>query len=237
VQVAPALGLRIRQIAFRGKALLHVPDDPEEAGWPNLGGAGERMHPSWTYGRIAGEPSDTVVSMETDAISGSSIKHQAAKRVELSGDGCIRIGIASRRISRLPADERTRCAAVTEYVIGQSSAGFRVETRARDGAWTPVSLSATNVPPPKTKAKKEKEDRPGMAGNLPAGLTAVRVSLEDAGCMVEDRYATPGISGGSVLAVGGVLQVTVQSVPVTADRDKKTQWFERTIAVQPGTGR
>ncbi len=237
VRVASAIGLRIRQIEFRGRPLLRVSSNTDEEGWPAVGGAVERVYPSWTYGMVSGVPTETSVTMDTDHVSGSSVKQSASKRVELTEDGVIRITVGSQAISRLPGNDFTRCAHVTEYAVGTNVTGVAIEAMSTSGVWTAVAFSPSNEVPARVKGQKAGKPRRVLVGRLPASTTALRVALPSAGCVVDDRYVAPAIIGGSVRLADGMLRVSVETARASVPRDEKRLWLEREIRISGAADR
>jgi hypothetical protein len=228
VAAAPALGMRIRQIRFRGKGLLAVPADPKAKGWPNLGGASEAAFPGWTTGEVAGQPSSTGLVMRTEAGSGTTLKHLAEKTIVLGDNGAIRIGAASERVTRDPDYTNTRCNQLTAWQVGRKTDQFSVEARAPDG-WTPLafasSMAAAADPTKKTKT---------VEAVFPEGTSALRITLKGAGCVAEDWYEEPALLGGKAVydPAAGVLTTSMETKSVPTVLNEKRKWLERTLFVR-----
>ncbi len=228
VAAAPALGMRIRQIRFKGKALLAVPGDPKEKGWPNLGGASEAAFPGWTTGEVVEPPSSTSVLMRTEAGSGTTLKHLAEKGVALGSNGLIRLFVASERITREPDFTNTRCNQLTAWQVGRKADQFTVEARAPEG-WTPLSfassMAAAADPTKKTKT---------VEAVFPEGTSALRITLKGAGCVAEDWYEAPALLGGKATydPAAGVLTTSMETKSVPTVLKEKRRWLERTLMVR-----
>lgn len=136
VRVAPALGMRIRQILFRGQPLLRVANDPKEKGWPHVGGATEQVWPPWVYGAFVEPPSATAAVMRCEAGDGVTVKNVAVKEVVLPGSGEIRVAVTSERRVTQAEYGSTRAAPTMEYAIGAQREGVAVEGFLPDGAWS-----------------------------------------------------------------------------------------------------
>lgn len=242
--LAPAQAMRIRQIRFRGKPLLAVPDDPREKGWPNLGGCALNARPGWTTGQLAGSPTATGAVMTAGAGPGPTPTLTVVQETGMGPDGSIRITLTSERLSRDPISATNRCSHAMSYQI-EEGAGFTVEALTSNG-WqtvlTPEQAKSAAVAAATNGAAANPADKGGKAAKpepvpfaLPKDLTALRVTLPGAGCVVEDRFPAPRIQGGSVSfdRPSGVLKTSAETMPVTLPPKGATLWLERVIAVAP----
>ena len=237
VVAVPNLGMRIRQIRFRGKPLLRVPSEIKEKGWPQLGGAYENAFAGWSTGAVSGVAQSTQVVMRTNAGSGTSIKQSAAKTVTLEGNGVIRITVASQRVTRDEDFQNTRAALGMEYLAGRNPAQYRVEAKTATNGWVVLLPASTATPPPPAPAGG-KPGKPAKAVfvevPVPPGASALLVTLRATGCQVEETFVAPAIKGGTVSfdPATGVLRTLVNTASAGLDLKEPRQWLDRRLTVR-----
>ncbi len=229
VTAAPALAMRIRQITWNGRPLLHVPNNPNAKGWPNLGGAYEQVRSGWISGAFVGEPAATQLFMKADAISQGNIRQTALKTITVEADGTIRITVNGRRISREAGYEVARATLVTEYQAGKGNA-WRVEGLGPSGDWNPLLTSGGKGDAGQAAGETNRWEA-FLSGE---SLMALRVVFPSWGCAVEERCPLPGIVGGRMQyePLSGVLRTSLQTATNGLEFNKDRVWLERLFTVR-----
>lgn len=227
VKVAPALAMRIRQIMFRGRPLLVVPSDFREKGWPNLGGAYESTFVPWTHGELVEVASECHMRMRTEAGSGSTVKQEATKEVELFEPHTLRVRVATRAMARGNDFAHTRAAQVTEYLAG-TRAGWAVALQEGNGDWRTLLRWKPASPTPSP-----------LEAAIPPETSALRITLDAAECVIEERFVSPAIRGGKVSfdPRKGVLTTSAETVSVPLPEHRSQPWLERWWIFQASDGR
>lgn len=240
VEIAPNLGMRIRQIWFHDKPLLWIPEQEKVKGYPLLGGAFEQVNNSWRHGVVEGTPSATRVVMSTISESGWSVKQKARKTVELLADDVIRIHAEAQAMSRQHNAQFDSCMGKVTY-LAPGRTPPAVECR-MDGQWKSVTWQppTVNKPTAAKKKKKRKGKKPvASRWQVPAtkGVDAIRVTLPKLGCRVDERYPAPGVSlvmvSFSWNPKSGLLTTRCTTDARPVDAQKLTPWLEREICLTP----
>lgn len=242
VKVTPALGMRIRQIEFKGKPLLYVrPYDPKDKLYPNVGGCGEEAHYPWTAGEIEGQPTATSIVMQADAGSRGTPSQNARKSVTIGADGAIRIAAGTRLYPRQPGAS-TRGVMKMEYDVGSGMMDtFRIEILPGKGDWVqvhPAAAGSSNawkyLVKEQSRKDREKKNLVTHSMALPAGIRGLRLHLEKPGCIVEELYGGGASPGGSIefIRKEGVLVTAVKAREVAIEKETYTPWLDRTIRIR-----
>jgi len=227
--VAPALGMRIRQLRWRGQPLLHVPNDPQAKGWPNLGGLYEQVHPAWISGIWESIPSTTAAVMRADALSKGTARQSDQKRVHFDPDGTLRIEVRGRQVARSADDENTRATLVAEYQTARDES-WRVDLLTGPDRWESLTSRRTLEALRTGVATSEWT----MAGRE-APVEGFRVVLPKRGCVVVDQCLRPPLVKGRVEyhAASGVIKTFMQTGPHVLESKNESLWLERTLKIRP----
>jgi hypothetical protein len=196
VKVAPALAMRIRQIAFKGHVLLREPgpySKKPEPGYPSVGGAFEMVRNSCPTGLVVGDATGSSVLMEAEGGSGLHFKHYTRKSVTLEGNNTIRIRIQSKQVNRNKSYSQGNASSIAEYIAGKDTQAVKAFAKIGD-AWQALTFA---VPKPKD-AKAKPPPKAVLVAKLPEQCTAFRIHFTDRGIVVEDTIVTPAFRGGSL---------------------------------------
>ncbi|MEK7994924.1 MAG: hypothetical protein AAB403_14055, partial [Planctomycetota bacterium] len=242
VNVTPVLGMRVRQISFKGNPLLYIhPYDSKDKLYPNVGGCYEEAHYPWTLGEIDGQPTGTSITMQADAGSRGSPSQNARKTVAIGDDGAIRITAGTKLYPKQPGTS-TRGVLKMEYDVGPfKMSSFRIEILPQEGEWTqvhpPVAGAVskwTNLMKEQSKKEREKKNLVTHSMELPRGVRGLRLHLGKPGCTVEETYGGGVSPGGSIefIRKEGVLITGARAKGAEINKDAYTPWLDRTIRIR-----
>ncbi|MFQ5808675.1 MAG: DUF4838 domain-containing protein [Armatimonadota bacterium] len=211
VKVAPAAGGQLRQITYRGKQLLHVPRDPKEKRYPRTGGSSIALgKPAM---RVAGEPSPTRVELE-DAIEIPDWRYSSQRSVLQTVE--IDEGLGIVVTATMEPKAKPKAASVsTVYAAGKDITGVQLQYLTREGQWESAEIPA---------------DADGLAL---ANAAELRLTFLKKGCVVLDRYISPGVTEIQVTfdPGKGALTTVVKTQPVGREKGKENVPLTRILQV------
>jgi hypothetical protein len=230
VSLAPALGMRMRDLSFRGVSLLKIPADPAAKGYAALHGGYERASPAWVYGELdeTAAATSTNVLLRSVGGPGAAAGPVTLKRVELLSDDALRVSLAfPANTARGARSRAATCTHVMEYEV-KAGEPCAVSVLDAEGRWTALELIAP--------ADDAEAAAAGVrAADLPPALQAVRIEWPARRCALEDRYVRPAVTGGRVRLDprAGVLTTSVASAPGDVPAPSSEPWSIRDLRCAP----
>ncbi len=213
VKVAPLLNGQIRQIAFRGKPLLHVENNAKLKGFPFLGGSLDAT--GTRHMMLDGEPTARTVRVTGEggvSLFGGATRQLVQRTFTVGEQNTLAVVNTVRRPAPGAAPETRNSTVTTVYAAGKRLADVRVETQAAADRWEPLTVAEEQAEVP-----------------LPAGVRALRVHLPAQECVVLDRYLGAEIESGKILLdrKGGTLSTVITTKAVDVPKDGDRVFLER----------
>jgi hypothetical protein len=228
-QLAPALGMRLWQVTYKGKPVFHVADSTEEEGFPQVGGAYEATSPGVIHATLATDPKPTPQSVTASGFHTSNTTEMASvvKTVAVTGDNTLTVTLSSKATKRKPNFAGAGGTACLEFDFDRKNMPMVLVD---DGSgFQPFTLPKVPGNNPKAKPKKELP----VEHLLGEKIIAIRIGLPDKGCWVEDRIDVASAKAGPAYVSfdprSGVMK-TKLTIPRSAINDESlTQWLTRTL--------